>query len=63
MTVVAWMLPATLLIALIALGGFLWALRNGQFEDLEGAGWRVLDDEIAPPSASKHHKTRETPHG
>ena len=28
----------------MGLGGFLWALRNGQFEDLEGASWRALED-------------------
>lgn len=53
MTVLAWMLPAALALGVVMLGAFFWALRNGQFEDLEGAGWRVLDDDIAPPSAAE----------
>lgn len=44
MTSLAWLLPAALTLGLMGLAGFLWALRNGQFEDLEGAGWRALDD-------------------
>jgi len=30
---------------------FLWAVKSGQFEDMEGPAHRILmDDEIAPPS-------------
>ena len=47
MTSLAWLLPAALLLGSIGLAGFLWALRSGQFDDLEGASWRVIsDDEI-----------------
>lgn len=48
MTSLAWLLPAALTLGLMGLAGFLWALRNGQFEDLEGAGWRALDDAEPP---------------
>jgi cbb3-type cytochrome oxidase maturation protein len=41
MTSLAWLIPVTLL-----LGG-LWALRAGQFKDLEGASYRALEDD--PP--------------
>lgn len=47
MTSLAWLIPAALFLGLIGLAAFLWALKNGQFEDLEGAGWRAIDD--APP--------------
>ena len=30
---------------LVGLAAFLWSLSCGQFEDLEGAGWRVLQDD------------------
>ena len=30
------------------LTAFLWSLNSGQFEDLEGAAWRALQDEDAP---------------
>jgi cbb3-type cytochrome oxidase maturation protein len=29
----------------LGLIAFLWAMRSGQFDDLEGAGWRALQDE------------------
>ncbi len=48
MTSLAWLIPAALALGVLALAGFFWALRNGQFEDLEGAGWRVLDEDLQP---------------
>lgn len=44
MTSLAWLMPSALALGLMGLGGFLWALRSGQFEDLEGAGWRAIED-------------------
>ena len=41
------------LVFAIGLLGFLWSLRSGQYDDLDGAGWRAIaDDEPAVPSAS-----------
>jgi cbb3-type cytochrome oxidase maturation protein len=45
MTALAWLIPAALGLGALGLAAFLWSLRNGQYEDLEGAGWRALDDE------------------
>lgn len=39
------LIPIAMLLGLMALVAFLWALRSGQYEDMEGAGHRVLDDE------------------
>jgi cbb3-type cytochrome oxidase maturation protein len=47
MTALAWLIPAALLLAGLGLAAFLWALRAGQFDDLEGAAYRALEDE--PP--------------
>ena len=47
MTALAWLIPAALLLGGRGLVAFLWALRAGQFEDLEGAAYRALEDE--PP--------------
>lgn len=45
-----YLIPIALLLGLFGLMVFLWALRSGQFEDLEGAGQRILfDDEDEPP--------------
>lgn len=44
MTALAWLVPIALVLGGLGLAAFLWALRSNQFEDLEGAGWRALDD-------------------
>ena len=46
MTVLAWLIPIALLMGLAGLGAFFWAVRSGQYEDLDGAANRILlDDE------------------
>jgi cbb3-type cytochrome oxidase maturation protein len=45
----ALLIPLALLMGLIGLGAFFWALRKGQFDDLEGAANRILIDEDGPP--------------
>ncbi|MGE0253072.1 MAG: cbb3-type cytochrome oxidase assembly protein CcoS [Alphaproteobacteria bacterium] len=51
MTALLLLIPVALLLGLAGLGAFLWALRTGQFEDLDGAASRILfdDDEPTPP--------------
>ena len=40
------LLPIALLLGLIGLGAFLWSLRTGQYDDVDGAAHRILlDDE------------------
>jgi cbb3-type cytochrome oxidase maturation protein len=39
------LIPIAICMGLLALAAFLWALRSGQYEDLEGASYRILDDE------------------
>lgn len=39
------LIPAALLLGLGGLAAFLWALRSGQFDDLEGAANRILFDD------------------
>ncbi|ODN72361.1 cbb3-type cytochrome oxidase assembly protein CcoS [Methylobrevis pamukkalensis] len=44
MSVLVYLVPIALLLGLSGLVAFLWSLRSGQYDDLEGAGWRILDD-------------------
>ncbi len=44
MNVLVYLLPAALVLGLLGLVAFLWALRSGQYEDLEGAAERILFD-------------------
>ena len=48
MTSVAILLPVALVMGLGGLATFFWALRRGQFEDLEGAANRILIDDDGP---------------
>jgi cbb3-type cytochrome oxidase maturation protein len=47
MTALAWLVPAALALGGLGLAAFLWALRSGQFDDLEGAAYRALEDDPA----------------
>lgn len=47
------LIPAALVLGLLGLVGFMWALRSGQYDDLEGAANRILFDEEAPPAEVK----------
>ena len=43
------LIPAALCLGGAGLVAFLWALNSGQYEDLDGAALRVLDDaDVAP---------------
>ena len=45
MNVLVYLVPMALGLGLIGLAAFMWSLRNGQYDDLEGAGVRVLSDD------------------
>ena len=45
MNVLIYLIPIALALGLIGLVSFLWALKNGQFEDLDGAAHRILHDD------------------
>lgn len=51
MNILLILIPAALLLGGAGLAAFFWALRSGQYDDLEGAAHRILerdDDEPAP---------------
>ena len=49
MSVLALLIPTSIGLGLIGLAAFLWSMRNGQYEDLDGSAERVLlDDEDRP---------------
>jgi cbb3-type cytochrome oxidase maturation protein len=52
MNVLVYLLPMALGLGLVGLFAFLWSLRSGQYEDLDGAALRILGDEDI-----KHEKT------
>ena len=42
-----YLIPIALFLGLLGLGAFMWAMRSGQFDDLDGAAERILHDEEA----------------
>lgn len=45
MTSLVFLIPIALLLGLGGLAAFFWAMRSGQFDDLDGAANRILIDE------------------
>jgi cbb3-type cytochrome oxidase maturation protein len=44
------LIPLGLVLLLAAVIAFFWAIRNGQFDDLDTPAWRILqDDDSEPP--------------
>jgi cbb3-type cytochrome oxidase maturation protein len=47
MNILIYLVPAALGLGLIGLAAFMWSLRSGQYDDLEGASLRaLLDDDL-----------------
>jgi cbb3-type cytochrome oxidase maturation protein len=45
MNVLVYLVPLALLLGGSWLAAFLWSMRAGQYEDMEGPAWRILSDE------------------
>lgn len=45
MNVLVYLVPMALLLGLTGLAAFLWSLRSGQYDDMEGAAIRILEDD------------------
>lgn len=45
MNVLIFLVPIALLLGLSGLVAFLWTLRSGQYDDLDGAAVRILPDD------------------
>ena len=59
MSVIFVLMTASLFMALVFLGFFLWAARSGQFEDTETPAMRMLTDE--EKSAKKNKEKEDKP--
>ena len=45
MSILIYIIGIALVLGAIGLAAFLWALKNDQFEDLDGAAHRILNDD------------------
>ncbi|MEM7224501.1 MAG: cbb3-type cytochrome oxidase assembly protein CcoS [Pseudomonadota bacterium] len=48
MSALVYLIPISLILGAVALFTFLWTLKHGQYEDMEGAAARILTDEDKP---------------
>jgi cbb3-type cytochrome oxidase maturation protein len=49
MATLVYLIPIALFLGGLGLGAFMWSLRSGQYDDLDGAATRILiDDEDEP---------------
>lgn len=55
------LIPVALFLAIAGLTAFLWSLRSGQFEDLQGAAYRILEDDGPLDTPKEEKKPKEKP--
>jgi cbb3-type cytochrome oxidase maturation protein len=64
MSILYLLIPLSLILLSLAVWAFFWAVKNDQFEDLEGPAHRILfddDENDLPPEARS--RPRQTPSG
>ena len=58
MSVIIILILASLTVALLFLAGFIWAVRNGQYEDTLTPAMRVLADETTKKNSETNSKLK-----
>ena len=61
MTVLVYLIPVALGLGALGLAAFLWSLKSGQYEDLDGAAARILIDEEPSDDGVAPLQTKRTP--
>ena len=61
MTGLAFLIPVALGLGLLGLGFFFWTMKDGQYDDLDGAAHRILIDEDENYQVTKPTAHRMTP--
>ncbi len=59
MDIIYLLLPVALVIVIIIIAIFFWAVKSDQFEDLEGPAHRILMDDDEKPVDSSKEKTED----
>lgn len=56
------LIPLALMLLAAAVWALVWAIRSGQFDDLESHGWSVvLDDDQKPPGEGPEEAGSDSP--
>lgn len=59
MEVIYGLLPGMLLLGLVGVAVFFWAVRSGQYDDMDGAANRVLMDDDNDPEETEAEEDKE----
>jgi cbb3-type cytochrome oxidase maturation protein len=51
MNMLIFLIPIALFLGGLGLFAFLWSLKSGQYDDLDGAAWRVISQDDDRPDA------------
>ena len=58
------LIPLAVMLLAVAIAALLWAIKSGQFDDLESHGWSVvLDDDQKPPAIEDEESTENPDEG
>ncbi|MDB5508346.1 MAG: ccoS [Hyphomicrobiales bacterium] len=59
MNILVYLVPTALGLGLLALTAFMWSLKNGQYDDVEGTAYRILsDDDVEEDIERKRERRR-----
>lgn len=61
MTILYLLIPLSLILLGLAVWAFFWAVKNDQFDDLEGPAHRILFDEDDNDLSLEQRRKRQTP--
>lgn len=56
MNILLLLAPFSVVLGLMAVGAFVWTLRSGQYEDIQGAAARILIDDVDPDVPGSEEK-------
>ncbi len=59
MEIIYLLIPLALILVTVVIWVFLWAIKSGQFDDLEGPGYQILQDDEQVQTPDKGDKDKD----
>jgi cbb3-type cytochrome oxidase maturation protein len=56
MIILLMLVPLSLMLLAVAIGAFVWAVRKGQFDDMDTPALDILSDDAPPPPAGEESR-------
>ena len=58
MTIILLLIPVVLGLGLVGISAFIWSVKSGQYTDLDGDSYRILEDHDKPLSREEAKQSR-----